>query len=71
MPQPPGADHRRQNQQPENLIPPEDAPLRFAPFLLGDLLLVRLDESFSHSFYAPAFPAAAAGYDPSATTIPV
>jgi hypothetical protein len=56
MPQPPGADHHRHNQQSENLISPEDAPLRVAPFLLGDLLLVRLDESSSHSLDSPAFP---------------
>jgi hypothetical protein len=64
MPDPPGADHHRQNQQSQNLITPEDAPLRFAPFLLGDLLLVRLDEASSHSLDSPAFPAAP-GYDPS------
>jgi hypothetical protein len=49
MPEPPKADRRRHNQQPEHLVAPEDACLLLARGLLVLLLFVRLDSGVNHS----------------------
>src|SRR6185312_12492482 len=48
IPQPPSAYRCGQNKQAEDLISSIDAPLFFAPLLLGNLLLMRLDAAFDH-----------------------
>jgi hypothetical protein len=48
IPQPPGAYRCGQNKQAEDLISSIDTPLFFAPLLLGNLLLMRLDAGFDH-----------------------
>lgn len=48
MKKPPQTNRRRQNHKPNRLIPHKRPPLRDAPFLLGQLLLVRLNAGFDH-----------------------
>jgi hypothetical protein len=43
-------DRARNDQQPEHLIPPEDARLLRAPLCLGNQLIMRLDAGLDHRF---------------------
>jgi len=56
MNQPINKNRRGDNEQPEHLIPPEDARLLGAPILFGNLLIVRLDAGLNHCLidYCPA-----------------
>lgn len=49
MEEPPDQYRRCNDQQPEHLVAPERPPLHPPPFVLGDLLLMRLDAAFNHS----------------------
>ena len=48
MEEPPDQYRCRDDEQAEDLISTEGAPLEFAPFVFGDLLVVRLDAAFNH-----------------------
>src|ERR1035438_10417554 len=48
MKKPPGTNRRRQHHQPDRLVSYKRPPLRRAPFLLGDLLSIRLDACVHH-----------------------
>jgi hypothetical protein len=48
MPEPPRADRRGENQQPKDLIAPEQALLGFSRIFPGLLLGIRLDALFDH-----------------------
>jgi hypothetical protein len=52
MEQPPQANRRRKDQQPKDLIAPEDTRLPFSRSLLGLLLVVRLDARVDHPLLA-------------------
>ena len=44
-------DRRGDDQQAEDLVAPEGAPLFGAPLVFGDLLLIRLDAAFDHECF--------------------
>jgi hypothetical protein len=48
MKEPPDQYRRRNDQHPEHLVAPERPPLHLPPFVLGDLLLIRLNAAFNH-----------------------
>ena len=52
MKEPPHQYRRRDDEHAEDLVAAKRMSLDLPPFLLGDLLLMRLDAAFNHSFRA-------------------